>query len=131
MDYEQLLKKAFEELPEKGAHKERFEIPKVVISLAGNQTMIKNFNEITKALRREPKHVAKFLYSALATPGSIQGNKLILQRKLSEDIINQKILSYANQFVFCKECGKPDTKLEKSGRAMVLKCEACGAKRYV
>ncbi len=131
MDYEQLLKKAYEELPEKTVHKERFEIPEVVISLAGNQTMIKNFNEIAKALRREPKHIAKFLFNALAAPGSVQGNKLLLQRKLSEDIINQKIVAYANQFVFCKECGKPDTKLEKSGRRLILKCEACGAKRYV
>ena len=35
------------------------------------------------------------------------------------------------EFVYCKECGKPDTKLIKDERKYYIKCEACGAKRYV
>ena len=38
---------------------------------------------------------------------------------------------YAHEFVFCPECGKPDTKLEKEDKFSFIKCLACGAKNYV
>ncbi|MHA1988975.1 MAG: translation initiation factor IF-2 subunit beta, partial [Promethearchaeota archaeon] len=48
-----------------------------------------------------------------------------------KDIIQKKIESYVKEYVLCKECGKPDTKLIKEGRITFLKCEACGAKSSV
>jgi translation initiation factor 2 subunit 2 len=65
----------------------------------------------------------------LATPGHIDGNRLILQRKVSKNLIEKKIEDYANEFVYCKECKRPDTHFEKSKRIIFLKCEACGAKQ--
>jgi translation initiation factor 2 subunit 2 len=40
-------------------------------------------------------------------------------------------MSYTETFVLCSECGRPDTKINKEGRILVLECEACGAHRPV
>ena len=64
----------------------------------------------------------------MATSGSVDGQRLILNRKISSNLINQKIAQYAKDFVICKECGKPDTILKKEDRFLQVKCQACGAK---
>lgn len=96
--------------------------------IQGNKTLIKNFGEICTTLRREPSHLAKYLFRELATPGNVQGNILVLQTRLSKEIIQSKIDGYTKEFVYCKVCGEPDTKFVKEGRITFIKCEACGAK---
>ena len=127
--YAELLKRAKELLP-KGEETKRFEIPKAVVQNQGRQTFLKNFQEISKALRREPQHFGKYLFKELAVPGSV-GQELLLQGKFSAEFINKKIDSYAKEFVFCESCGKPDTSLTKSDRFYTMKCEACGARKPV
>ncbi len=127
--YLELLKRGQEMVP-KAEDKGRFEVPRAVVQTQGRQTFLKNFKEISKALRREPEHLGKFLFQELAVPGSI-GNELLLQGKFSADFINRKIESYVKEFVVCEECGKPDSTLVKSDRMYIFKCEACGAKRPV
>lgn len=127
--YEELLKLAKEKLPKTYEGIDRFQIPQANVAVIGRQTFIKNFSEIAKALRRNPQHVAKFLFKELAAPGSIKGDELLLQGKVSPVIIRQRIEEYTKEFVICQECGKPDTNLVKSDRLFALKCEACGAKK--
>lgn len=131
MDYKKLLKRGRENLPESIFTAERFEIPAVKGHIEGNKTVISNFIDITKTLNREPKHVLKFILKELATPGEIRGNLLVLGRKISASMINQKLSQYARQFVLCSECGKPDTKIIKEGSVSFLKCLACGGKHPV
>lgn len=127
-NYLELLKKAKKDIP---VHiSERFEIPKAAVA-AGRQTVIKNFSDIAKTLRRDGKHIAKFLFKELAVPGSIRGNELYLQGRISQNLIDQRISEYVKEFVICNECGKPDTALQKIDRIETLKCEACGARRSV
>jgi len=130
MSYEQLLEKAYKEVKpvETG---ERFEVPKVKGHVEGTKTIITNFSQICDTLRRDKEHVTKFLYKELATPGVIDGERLILNRKLTSVKINEKIAEYANEFVICSECKKPDTELIKENRLMFIKCLACGAKKTV
>lgn len=128
MDYEDLLKKAKKELPDTSESHERFETPRVSGHIQGNRTIISNFNQISSTLRREPEHVLRFILRELATPGDIKKKGLILGRKVSASMINEKIQKYVNEFVLCKECKKPDTKLIKEGRFDFMKCTACGAK---
>ena len=127
MNYEELLKRAMKNVPTKT--ESRFEIPKAVIQVEKRQTIIKNFTEIAKKLRREIGKISKFLFKELAVPGSMRGNELILQAKVQPSLINQRIKEYAQEFVICKECGKPDTSMQKIDNYMFIKCEACGAKR--
>ena len=106
----------------------RFEVPTVISEIQGNKTLIKNFGKIVKTLRRDVNHLSKFLFKQLATPGEKRDTVLILQRKVSHRMLQQKIEEYVKEYVYCKECGKPDTKLVKEDRFTFMKCEACGAK---
>lgn len=131
MDYESLLNKAYEKLPKTEEQKDRFQVPLVETMIQGNQTIIKNFSQIAEALRREPSHILKFLAKELATPAGLDGTRAILQAKFSQKIIQQKIETYVIEYVFCKECKRPDTRLVREDRITILKCEACGAKSPV
>jgi translation initiation factor 2 subunit 2 len=131
MDYESLLNKAYEKIPSKVKTVDRFEIPVIEIILQGNQTIIKNFSTVCEIFRREPQHLLKYLTKELATPANFDGNKAILQSKIPQGLIQKKLEAYAKEYVICKECKRPDTKLIKDARIVFLKCEACGAKTSV
>jgi len=131
MEYEKLLQKARKELPESVLKTERFEIPKVKGHIEGNKTIISNFEQIAGTLGRSVEHLLKYVLRELATPGEMRKGALIIGRKVSASSVNEKIQNYANNFVICSECKKPDTKLMKEGRVTFLKCLACGAKHPV
>lgn len=131
MEYKKLLEKAISEMPASVHESERFEIPKVMGKLEGNKTIISNFHQIAVTLRRDVAHLLKYILKELATPGEFVKNRLIIGSKVPASRINEKIKSYALEFVICPDCGKPDTKLEKEGDLTYLKCQACGAKRFV
>src|SRR3989344_8672402 len=130
-DYEALLKKAEEELPEHAAGAERFVIDKVLGHIEGNKTVIINLKKIAKDLGRKEEHLLKYLLRELATPGKFMGERVIFGTKVAASIINKKIKKYASEFVFCSECGKPDTILLEEKGIMYLKCQACGVKKPV
>lgn len=131
MDYNELLSKARKELPEAISSKERFEIPKVLGHVQGNRTIVSNFVQIAKTLGREPEHLLKYVLKETATPGKMIGQRLILGSKVSASLLNQKVRQYANTYVLCPDCGKPDTELVKEKGISMLKCTACGAKHPV
>ena len=127
-DYEKLLKRAMEAVPKDSKGIKRFEVPVAVSEVQGSKTIIRNFGELLSAFRRDAKHLSKFLFKQLATPGDVQGSVLILQRKVPQRMIQEKLEAYAKEYIYCKECGKPDTKLTKEDRVSFIRCEACGAK---
>ena len=122
-----MLKKALTNMPRKT--ESRFEVPTAISYLEGRQTIIKNFADISKTLRREPSELSKYLFKTLAVPGSIRGGELIMQAKVPSALINQRIREYTKEYVICNECGKPDTALQKIDGYVFIKCEACGARR--
>lgn len=128
MKYEDMLKKGKKELPETVSEVERFNVPKVRGHVQGNKTVVSNFVDIAKTLGRKPEHLLKYVLKELATPGDIKKGAVIFGSKLSASKINEKITQYIEQYVLCKECGKPDTKLTKDASVYFLKCQACGAK---
>ena len=131
MEYDKLLKKAKENLPKELVKKARFEVPKIKGHIEGNKTIITNFAEICSVLQRDPNQLLKYLQRELATPASIDGRRLVLGRKISSGLINERLERFAQEFVICEECGKPDTKLIKEERILMKKCTACGAKHSV
>ena len=131
-DYKKLLGAARKQLPEHVFQKERFEIPKVRGHIQGNRTVISNFLQIANFVGREPEHMLKFVLRELATPGEIKkSGSVIIGSKVPASRINEKIKQYANSYVFCYECGKPDTKIEKEGNLSFIKCMACGARHSI
>ncbi|MBD3354600.1 translation initiation factor IF-2 subunit beta [Candidatus Woesearchaeota archaeon] len=128
MDYEKLLDKARKELPESLLKVQRFEIPKVRGHIQGNRTIINNFHQIAAVLHRKPEHVLKYVLKELAAPGELKKNALMIGTKVPASRVNAKIKKYAEKFVICPECKKPDTKLVKEEGTTYIKCLACGAK---
>jgi translation initiation factor 2 subunit 2 len=130
-DYKKLLKKTIKELPESAMERSRFEIPKVKGHIQGNNTIITNFKQIAKYLSRDENHFLKFILKELAAPGKFVRDNLIIGTKMSSSLINEKIHKYAEVFVLCPVCGKPDTVIEIEKGISTLKCTACGAKHPV
>lgn len=131
MDYKEMLARGRENLPESVFERERFEIPKIRGHIEGNKTVLSNFVQIAQDLRRPIDHFLKFVLKELATPGEIRNGLLVLGAKIPASRINEKIRQYAEEFVLCPDCGKPDTEIKKEGDFAFLKCSACGSKTPV
>ena len=131
MDYEKLLDKGLKDLPESAIEKLRFEVPKAIGHLEGTKTILTNLIQIANTFNREPQHLVKFILRELGTAGDMKGGKMVLKRKIPASTINEKIRKYADEFVLCSECGKPDTKIEKEKDTAFLKCTACGVKHRI
>jgi translation initiation factor 2 subunit 2 len=131
MEYEELLNRAVAKLPKQSSGNERFEVPQIDGFIQGNQTVIKNFGEICKKLRREPKHVLKNLAKTLAAPATFINDRGIFQSKLQMRLITTKLNAYVKKYVLCPICHRPDTNLTKEGRVTIMKCQACGARHTI
>ncbi len=129
--YEQMLQEGIKSLPEVVSTTERFEIIKAKGHIQGNKTVITNFNQIIESFRRDRNHFLKFLLKELATPGTFDGSRLVIGRKLNPSLINQKIEQYAHIFVLCSNCGKPDTQIIEKDNLTSLKCAACGIQKPI
>jgi translation initiation factor 2 subunit 2 len=127
MEYEKMLDRLYMSLPKHTLSKERFELPKIDSMIQGNKTIVKNFSQIAKTVKRDEKHLFKFITKEVATAATIEEGRLILNGKFDEKQINNLFQNYFKQFVLCHECKKPDTKIIEHQRVKVLKCEACGA----
>jgi translation initiation factor 2 subunit 2 len=130
-DYEANLDRAIKMLPDIETSDERFIIPEPKIFSEGKATVLENFSQIVDVLNREPDHVMKSLTRELGTAGKIDGQHAVFQGKFTAEAIAEQIESYVNEYVKCSECGRPDTKLVKSDRILMLQCDACGAHRPV
>ena len=126
-----MLKLAREKLPEEVGTGSRFTVPKIKGHLQGNKTIISNLQQIATTLRRPLKLLTKYIEKYLATKSVIEGNFVIFNTKLSSAKINERIQMFTDEFVICKECGKPDTQIKKDIGIYSLKCSACGAKYSV
>jgi translation initiation factor 2 subunit 2 len=131
-DYEQLLDNIYANLPKKEGTTERFEMPKFEYFTEGNKTIIKNFKSVAERIRREPDVISKYLTKELAVPAEQQGDRLVLQRRMTGDILNKKLEDFINKYVMCKQCNRPDTHIEDmGGRLRNLVCESCGARAAI
>ncbi len=130
-NYEEMLKAAYEKLPKRTEEASRFVLPEVQIQPTGLKTTIVNFVDIAQAMRRDPNHLMKFLVKELATSGELEGKRLVVIGKFFKQAVDKKIELYLKKYVYCPECGKPDSKLEKEDRFLFLKCEVCGARSSV
>ena len=130
-NYQKLLGRAYENLPKAEGTGERFEIPKVVGIRMGRRTILQNFGEISSKINREPHHLLKFLSRELATAASLDGGRAIFQGRFDVETVTRLLTIYAQRYVICPICHRPDTKMEKEARYLFLRCEACGARSSI
>ncbi|OYT53231.1 MAG: translation initiation factor IF-2 subunit beta [Candidatus Altiarchaeales archaeon ex4484_2] len=124
--YEELLDRVWTNLPDELKSTSRFEMPEIKTNIQGKQTYIMNFNEIADAFQREPQHVLLYIIKELAAPATYDGKKAIIQRRLRQSMLQEKIKKYAEEYVFCHECHRPDTKVAELKGEKIIKCTACG-----
>ncbi len=131
MDYDALLERAEKILPQQTAATERFKLPAPRVEINGNRTFIKNLKEVAERCERKPEHLLKYLARELATSGLLEGHQAVYTGKFNQNLIRSKVSEYVKEFVRCPECKKPDTKLLKENRQLMMKCMACGARHPV
>ncbi len=127
-DYNDLLDKARDNIPEKISEHERFEIPDLDIMREGNTTIFKNFSDIADKINRPPEKFLKFLLGELGTAGEKENGRVVFKGKIGSNKIERKVKDYVQKYVLCPECDRPDTRLVKEDRIEIIKCDACGAR---
>jgi len=129
--YDELIDKAYENIPDNVKKLSRFEIPKVEIRIEAKNTYITNFNKIINTLIRDRKHFTGVFLKKVGTMGEIRGQQLFLKGIYKEQVLNRLIEQYSKMYVLCKICNKPDTEIQREGKKSYLKCTACGAREEI
>lgn len=130
--YEMLLTKIMSELPQTiGKAGDRALVVNPVLLRESRRTIITNFTDIAKTLNREPQHLARFIFKESGKPGTLQGERLLLQGRLTNEELRRLLELYVKEFVKCPVCGGLDTKIVAEKRFRFLVCEVCGAKSSV
>lgn len=130
-DYEELLDRAIEKLPDTETTDARFVIPEPRLFSEGKATILDNFGNIADTLNRDPDHLMKYLTRELGTAGKIEGSRAVFQGRFTRTQLADNIQAYVDEYVMCSECGRPDTQLIRVDRVLILQCSACGAHRPV
>jgi len=130
-EYLELLDRAWQKIPEGFHDTERWKIPTARLEYEGKNTIIVNFKEIFEDIKRDDKHLFKYILEGVGTAGEVKGNKGILKGKQKQQTIDHLIENYCDMYVICKTCQKPDTTIIKEGRDHILVCQACGTRRPV
>lgn len=131
LSYDQLLARAKKALPDALSSGERFQVPQPDIVYEGKTTILRNFEDIVQAIRRDPDMVLTYLLRELGTAGTMEGRRAVFKSKVTPMNVEERIKSYVEAYVLCQECGRPDTRLVKEDRVAMLECDACGARRPV
>ncbi|NHJ25352.1 MAG: translation initiation factor IF-2 subunit beta [Candidatus Lokiarchaeota archaeon] len=130
-NYDELLDKAYEKIPDNVKKSSRFEIPTVEIRIEAKNTYITNFNKIINTLNRDKKHFMGIFLKKAGTMGELRGQQLFLKGTYKEQVLNKLIEQYSKTYVLCRICNKPDTEIQREGKKLFLKCTACGAREEI
>lgn len=130
-NYEELLDRAYDKIPDNIKQSSRFEIPKVKIRYESKNTFIRNFFKIINTLNRDKGHFLGVFLKNLGTFGEIRGQQLFLKSQHKKEILDRLIENYTKTYVLCKVCNKPDTEILREGKKSILKCTACGARTEI
>ena len=129
--YDELLKRAYSQMPDVSVKRERLTLPRLLITTIGMRTIVSNFKEVAEILDRDPQHILKFLTREMATAATYQDSRVIFQGKFQQDSLERLLQRYMEIFVVCPVCKRPDTKIVREKRLSFLVCNACGAKSSV
>ncbi|AAR39172.1 NEQ323 [Nanoarchaeum equitans Kin4-M] len=132
-NYFELLERAYQKLKDVIKQEQiRWNPPIPHIEYVKNRTIITNFKQIANYLNRDPKIIAKFFSKELFVQTIIEGNSLIINKRVSYETIKKKLDEFINIFVICPVCKRPDTELIERGRKIYyIKCHACGSESPV
>ena len=101
------------------------------VFVEGKTTVFRNFGEVVGVINRDKDEILAYLLRELGTAGTLDGVRVIFKGRVAREQIEKRIKEYVGDYVLCAECTRPDTRLVKEGRVMLLECDACGARRPV
>ena len=131
-DYENLLKRIEKNLNKDSKTADnRFELPPVDVMWEGQRTILRNFSDYPKIMRRDPSKVLQYLSKEFAVPAEKIGDTAMFIGKREPDDFTRLFKIYVTDYIECQTCKSPDTKIMKEKRISFLLCEACGAKSTV
>ena len=135
--YQELLGRVFKTLrdqnPALSGDKKKFTmVPPQVARDGSKKTVFANVVDICKRMHRQPEHVIQFLFAELGTIGSVDGSqRLVIRGRFQPKQIENVLRRYITEYVICKACKRPETKLSKENRIFFVTCEKCGSQRSV
>ncbi|MEM1583285.1 MAG: translation initiation factor IF-2 subunit beta [Nitrososphaerota archaeon] len=130
--YQFFLEKVMADLPQTlGKIGDRVLVVNPVIIHESKRTVISNFTNIANTLNREPEHLARFILKESAKAGTIQGERLLIQGRVTNEELRKLLELYVKEFVKCPVCGGLDTRIVAEKRFRFLLCEVCGAKSAI
>ena len=131
-EYEKLLKRIDVKDPKTSDDTDsRFAIPPVDVMWEGQRTILRNFSDYPKIMRRDPSKVLQYLSKEFAVPAEKIGDTAMFIGKREPDDFTRLFKIYVTDYIVCQTCKSPDTKIVKEKRISFLLCEACGAKSTV
>ncbi|MCS7094846.1 MAG: hypothetical protein NZ988_03430 [Thaumarchaeota archaeon] len=95
------------------------------------RTIVMNFRQLANSLNREPEHIARFVFKESGKPGTLEGDRLILNGKIGDQEFARLLQLYFKEFVKCPICGGIDTQIQREKKFRYLVCEVCGARSPV
>lgn len=131
LDYNLLLQRARTQLESINVEHERFVIPELENLIQGKKTLLKNAGQVTKILKRDILHLLKYFVKETGVPATNDDTKIILNGTVNSYKVNQIYNKYIDEFVLCKQCKKPETRMITEKGVLLLKCDACGAVNQV
>ena len=108
-DYESLLDRAREKIPEDISSRSRWTLPEPDVLIEGSQTILRNFNELVSMMDRDADHVYHFLQNELGTSGTRDKGRILLKGRIPPRRIKERIVAYVKAFILCHQCNAPDT----------------------
>lgn len=130
-DYETLLNRARDNIPEDISSRARWRLPEPQIMIEGSNTILRNFTEVVGMMDRDDNHVYQYILNELGTSGSRDGPRARFKGRIPPKRLKKAIVGYVNTYIKCSQCSAPDTHFIKEDRTTLLKCQACGATRPV
>ena len=130
-DYEKLLKRIEKNISKKSDSVNRFELPLVDVTWEGKKTILRNFIDFPKALRRDPTIILQYLAKEFAVPVERVWDKVIFVGRRDPESFKRLYEIYLKDYIEFQTFKSPDTKVEKEHRISFLVCEACGAKSTI
>ena len=92
----------------------RYKMPAISVvhqRRAGGITIVDNTTQLCKSLNRSPGAIAKWLSKQLSQPVQIVKDCWQLRGTHTAAELQTKIGEYIKQYVLCRGCGNPETKL--------------------
>ena len=130
-DYEKLLDRARENIPDNISSRSRCRLPEPQILIEGSNTIFRNFNDVVSMMDRDDDHVYQYILNDLGTSGSRDGPRARFKGRIPPKRIKKTIANYVNSYIKCVQRKSPDTIFVREERTTLLKCQACGATRPV